>query len=128
MRDEDIRIDKWLWAIRVYKTRSLAADACKNGRVRINDALAKPARTIKIGDIIEVRKSPIFYKYEVKELLKSRVGAKLVEQYCNDLTPDQEIIKLDMVRANLGGYRDRGAGRPTKKERRLLDDWQQSDE
>ena len=128
MRGEDIRIDKWLWAIRVYKTRSLAADACKNGRVRLNDALAKPARTIKIGDIIEVRKSPIFYKYEVKELLKSRVGAKLVDQYYTDLTPEQEIIKLDMVKANLGGYRDKGAGRPTKKERRLLDDWQGGDE
>lgn len=128
MKDEDIRIDKWLWAIRVYKTRSLAADACKNGRVRLNDALAKPARTIKIGDIIEVRKSPIFYKYEVKELLKSRVGAKLVDQYYTDLTPQQEIIKLDMVKANLGGYRDRGTGRPTKKERRLIDDWQNGDE
>lgn len=128
MKDEEVRIDKWLWAVRVFKTRSLAANACKNSRVKINDSAVKPARIIKVGDIIEVRKSPIFYKYEVKELLSKRVAAKLVENYCINLTPDQEVQKLDLVQANLGGHRSRGTGRPTKRERRLLDDWQQGSE
>ena len=125
MHESDIRIDKWLWAVRVFKTRSLAADACKKGRVFINGEIAKPARIIKIDDIIEVKKTPVLYRYKVKEVLKNRVGAKLVENYLEDLTPEQEVIKLDMIRMNLGGYRQKGAGRPTKKERRLLDDWQQ---
>ncbi len=126
MHESDIRIDKWLWAVRVFKTRSLAADACKKGKVFLNGDIAKPARIIKVDDVIEVKKTPVLYRYKVKDLLKNRVGAKLVENYLIDLTPEQEVIKLDMVRMNLGGYRQKGHGRPTKKERRLLDDWQQS--
>ena len=123
-----MRIDKWMWSVRLFKTRSLASNACKNGRVRINDVVVKPARIVKVGEVVEIRKSPIFYKYEVKGLLGKRVGAKLVDDYCINLTPEQEIIKLDMVHTNTGGRRDKGMGRPTKKERRLLDDWQQGGE
>jgi ribosome-associated heat shock protein Hsp15 len=126
MHESDIRIDKWLWAVRVFKTRSLAADACKKGKVFLNGDIAKPARIVKINDIVEVKKTPVLYRYKVKNLLKNRVGAKLVENYLVDLTPEQEVIKLDTIRMNLGGYRQKGAGRPTKKERRILDDWQQS--
>lgn len=128
MESTDLRIDKWLWAIRVYKTRSLAAEACKKGRVFLNGDTAKASRTLKIGDVVEVKKPPVTFRYEVKELLKNRVGAKLVENYVDDITPEQEVIKLDMMRMNLGGLRERGTGRPTKKERRLIDDWQQGDE
>ena len=124
----EIRIDKWLWAVRLFKTRSQAAEACKKGKVYLNDAETKPSRIIKIGDIVEVKRVPVLFRYEVKELLKSRVGAKLVDNYLKDITPEQEVIKLDMVRMNLGGYRNKGDGRPTKKERRLLDDWQAIDE
>lgn len=128
MSESEIRVDKWLWAVRVFKTRSQATDACKKGKVLLNGAEIKAARVIKVGDVVEVKKSPILYRFEVKALLKNRVGAKLVENYLNDITPEQEVIKLDMMRMNLGGYRDRGAGRPTKKERRLIDDWQRDNE
>ena len=128
MEVSEIRIDKWLWAVRIFKTRSQAADACKKGKVYLNGDQTKPARTVNVGDVIEVKKTPILFRYEVKELLKNRVGAKLVNNYLTDITPEQEVIKLDMVRMNLGGYRNKGEGRPTKKERRLLDDWQTMDE
>ncbi len=127
MSDSDLRIDKWLWAVRVFKTRSMAADACKKGKVYLNGEVVKPAHSIKIGDIVEVKKAPVIYRYKIKDFLKNRIGAKLVENFLEDITPEQEIIKLDMMRMNLGGYRQRGAGRPTKKERRLIDDWQQND-
>jgi ribosome-associated heat shock protein Hsp15 len=127
LSESDLRIDKWLWAVRVFKTRSLATEACKKGRVSINGDEAKPSRIIKIGDVVEVKKPPVLFRYTVTELLKNRVGAKLVSNYMDDITPEQEVIKLDMMRQNLGGFRERGAGRPTKKERRLLDDWQQGD-
>ena len=123
MEISEIRIDKWLWAVRIFKTRSQATEACKKGKVFLNGDETKPARIIKQDDVIEVKKSPILYRYKVKELLKNRVGAKLVDKYLTDITPEQEVIKLDMIRMNLGGYRDRGAGRPTKKERRLIDNW-----
>lgn len=121
--DEEIRIDKWLWAVRVFKTRSQATEACKKGRVYINNIEVKPSRAPKIGDVVEVKKPPILYRYRVKQLLHNRVGAKLVSIYLEDITPEQEVIKLDMMRLNLGGFREKGTGRPTKKERRLLDDW-----
>jgi ribosome-associated heat shock protein Hsp15 len=128
MEDKDYRVDKWLWAVRIFKTRSQAAEACKKNKVYVNGDFAKPSKIIKIDDVIEVKKTPILYRYKVKSLLKNRVGPKLVENYLLDITPDQEVVKLDMLKLNTGGYRDRGAGRPTKKERRLIDDWQQGDE
>jgi len=128
MESSELRIDKWLWATRVFKTRSQAAEACKKGKVFVNSDVVKASRVLKIGDVVEVKKAPVLFRYEVKELLKNRVGAKLVDKYAGNITPEQEVIKLDMMRMNLAGLRDRGTGRPTKKERRLIDDWQQGDE
>lgn len=120
----EIRIDKWLWAVRIFKTRSQAAEACKKKRVYINGIEAKSSKIIVLEDIIEVKKTPVLYRYKVIGLLEKRVSAKLAVNYVQDITPEQEVIKLDLMRTNISGQRDRGAGRPTKKERRILDKWQ----
>jgi ribosome-associated heat shock protein Hsp15 len=119
-----VRIDKYLWAVRLYKTRTLATEACKKGRVSMDDMPAKPSRTVSAGDVIEVRKIPVVYSYRVKDPIEKRVGAKIVDQYVEDITPQEELQKLDM-QDDFFVKRDRGAGRPTKKERRLLDDIQE---
>ena len=118
-----VRIDKYLWAVRVYKTRSLAAEACKKGKVSVDDMPAKPSRTITTGDVIEVKKMPVIYSYLVKDPIEKRVGAKIVNQFVEDITSQEELQKLEM-KDDFYIKRDRGAGRPTKKERRLLDDIQ----
>jgi len=116
-----IRIDKFLWSVRIYKTRSIASDECRKGRIIIGNVQVKPSRTVLKGEIITVRKPPLIYTYRVIEPIENRVGAKLVINFIEDLTPDEEKTKLDM--SNSGGiiYRDKGTGRPTKKERRLID-------
>ena len=116
-----VRIDKYLWAVRLYKTRTLATEACKKGRVTVDDMPAKPSRTITMDDVIEVRKMPVVYSYRVKDPIEKRVGAKIVDQYVENITSQEELQKLDM-QDDFFIKRDRGAGRPTKKERRLLDD------
>jgi ribosome-associated heat shock protein Hsp15 len=116
-----IRIDKFLWAVRIYKTRSIAADECGKGRIIINDIAVKPSRTVNAGEIITVRKPPVHYKYRIINVLENRVSAKLVSQYIDDLTPDEEKLKLDFSKQSGTFYRDKGAGRPTKKERRVID-------
>ena len=116
-----VRIDKYLWAVRLYKTRTLATEACRKGRVSMDDMPAKPSRTIAAGDVIEVKKMPVVYSYRVKDPIEKRVGAKIVDQYVEDITPQDELQKLEM-QDDFFVKRDRGAGRPTKKERRLLDD------
>ena len=121
MQLQEIRIDKWLWAVRIYKTRSQAAEACKSGRILIDDQVVKPSRTVRKGQIIQVSVPPMMRTLEVKELLKNRVGAKLVSEYMTDLTPKEEFEKLEMIRQMKTEWRDRGAGRPTKKERRDID-------
>ncbi len=121
MSDNLPRIDKFLWAIRVFKTRSLAAEACRKGRVFVNDQEVKAARILKPGDRIAVRKNPITYTYEVKELLQNRVGAALVSRYVTDLTPDEEKEKLLVASQSQFFYRPKGQGRPTKKDRRDID-------
>jgi len=118
-----VRIDKYLWAVRLYKTRTLATEACKKGKVSMDDMPAKPSRMISAGDVIEVKKMPVVYSYRVKDPIEKRVGAKLVDQYVENITPQEELQKLDM-QDDFYIKRDRGAGRPTKKERRLLDDIQ----
>ncbi len=122
----NVRVDKWLWSVRVFKTRSLATDACKKHRVSINGALAKPAREVKVGDIVSVRKPPIEYQFRVLALLNSRVGAKLVPDYMENITPPEqyEILRLQ----KLSGFVDRakGLGRPTKKDRRSLEQFADS--
>lgn len=118
-----VRIDKYLWAVRLYKTRTLATEACKKGRITVDDMPAKPSRNITAGDVIEVKKMPVVYSYRVLNPIEKRVGARIVEQYVEDITPQEELQKLKME-DDFFIKRDRGTGRPTKKERRLLDDLQ----
>lgn len=119
----EARIDKWLWAVRLFKTRSLAADACKNSRVRINDTIAKPSRTVKEGDTISVRKPPITYTFRVLQAIEQRVGARLVPSMLENITPPEQYELLEMNRISGFVNRARGTGRPTKKDRRSLDDF-----
>lgn len=118
---EQARIDKWLWAARIFKTRSLAAEACKNGRVTIGNVNVKPSHMVKVGETVNVRKPPITYSFKILQTIEQRVGAKLIpEIYENVTTPDQyELLEMNRI----SGFVDRarGTGRPTKKERRALD-------
>lgn len=120
---EEARIDKWLWAARIFKTRTIAADACKKGRISIGGASVKPARTIKPGDIIEVKKPPTTYSFKVLKAIENRVGAKLVPDILENVTPPAQYELLEMSRISGFVDRARGTGRPTKKERRSLDDF-----
>jgi ribosome-associated heat shock protein Hsp15 len=120
---DQVRVDKWLWAVRIFKTRSSASEACRKGRIMIDDFAVKPSRIVKIGDIVKVRKSPVTYCFEVLALAEKRMGAALVPGFMKDVTPKEELDLLDMQK-NMGSlHRDRGTGRPTKKDRRDLDDF-----
>lgn len=119
----EARLDKWLWAARIYKTRTLAADACKNGRVAINGAQAKPSRTVKAGDKVNVKKSPITYTFRVKQPIEKRVGAKLLPDVLENITSAEQYELLEMSRISGFVDRARGTGRPTKKDRRALDEF-----
>jgi len=119
--NKNIRIDKFLWSVRIYKTRSIASDECRKGRIIINEVQAKPSRAVLKNEIIKVKKPPVIYSFRVIEPIENRVGAKLVNKYIEDLTPDEEKIKLDIRQSGGTLYRDKGTGRPTKKERRLID-------
>lgn len=121
--NSEARIDKWLWAARVYKTRTLASDACKNGRITINGALAKPSRTVKVGDQVGVKKSPITYTFRVLQAIEKRVGTKLLPEVFENITPPEQYELLEMNRISGFIDRARGTGRPTKKDRRALDDF-----
>ncbi len=118
-----MRIDKYLWCIRVFKTRSIATDACKNGKVKMGTQNIKPSRDVYPSDIILVRKNQINYTYQVLDLPPSRVGAKLVDLYRKDVTPKEELQRLELVKFSKDYYRKKGVGRPTKKDRRDIDDW-----
>ena len=120
MKKGSVRIDKWLWAVRIYKTRGLAADACKKGRVLVNNTEAKASREVYTNDVVVVRKLPVIYTYKIKEILDKRVSAKLVEQYAEDMTSAEELNKLK-IQETFFIKRDKGTGRPTKRERRLMD-------
>ena len=117
---QEERIDKWLWATRIFKTRSIATDACKKGRVAINDVTIKPSRMVKVGDKVSVRKPPVTYTFEVIGLTEARVGAKLVPNYIKNITSPVQYELLDMVRISGFVNRQKGLGRPTKKEGREL--------
>lgn len=121
----EARLDKWLWAARIFKTRTIAADACKNGRVMIDGVKMKPSRMIKEGDVLQVRKPPVTYSFKVLKAIQNRVGAKLVPEVLENVTtPDQyELLEMNRISGFVG--RARGTGRPTKKERRELDDFVQ---
>lgn len=117
---QEERIDKWLWATRIFKTRSMATDACKKGRVMVDGVCIKPSRNIKIGDTISVRKPPVTYTFEVTGLTEARIGAKLVPQYLINKTTKDQYELLDMVKISGFVNRQKGLGRPTKKEGREL--------
>ncbi|NTV19225.1 MAG: RNA-binding S4 domain-containing protein [Bacteroidales bacterium] len=116
------RLDKYLWAIRVFKTRSDAADACKSGKVKVNDMEAKSSREVKQGDTISVRKVNVIFQFRVVAPVENRQPAKLVEEYAINITPQSELDKLNVPRETLHLVRERGTGRPTKKDRREMDD------
>ena len=118
---DEIRLDKYLWAVRIFKTRSDAADAVRNNKVTVNGSCAKSSREVKLGDVIAVRKQQVTYSYKVLDLVSSRQPAKNVPLYCLDITPQEELAKLNVPRETIFVFRDRGTGRPTKKERRELD-------
>lgn len=115
-------MDKYLWSIRAYKTRSEATTACNGGKVRLNGADVKPSKAVKVGDVIVVRKGPVTYTYKVLALVDKRQGPKLVPQYAENLTPQEELDKLHAPVETFFLKRDRGAGRPTKKDRRQMDE------
>ena len=120
----EARIDKWLWAVRLYKTRSMATDACKKGQITMNGLPMKPSKSIKEGDSINVRKPPVTYTFKVLQAIENRVGAKLVPEMLENLTPKEQYDILEMNRISGFVNRARGTGRPTKKDRRELDDFQ----
>lgn len=117
------RIDKWLWCVRLFKTRSQATDACKGGIVKLNNTEVKPSKDLKVGDKISIRKGPLTLQLEVKDFPKSRLSAKLLEPFVLDLTPPEEIERVKLIQQSAYIVRDAGTGRPTKKERRDLDSW-----
>lgn len=118
---DSVRIDKYLWAIRAFKTRSEATEACKGGRVKVGGLNAKPSRDVSPGEVITIRKGVITYTYKVLRPLEVRVGAKLVPDYAEDLTPEEEKARLHAPVETFFVTRERGTGRPTKKERREMD-------
>ena len=117
----EVRIDKFLWAMRIYKTRSIAADACKNGRITMNGVQLKPSRTFHVGNTFSVRKGPITYTYRILQLCQNRLGAKLVPEYLRDITSPAQLELLELARLAGQSGRDRGTGRPTKKDRRDIE-------
>src|ERR1035437_6286274 len=123
----EVRIDKWLWAVRLFKTRSLAAEACKKGKVTLNGILLKPSRNIKIGDILQIRSNPVIYSFKVRNLSENRMGAKSVPNFMENVTtPDQlEILELHKLSSSIN--RARGTGRPTKKDRREIENYSETE-
>ncbi len=123
MAKSEVRIDKWIWAMRIFKTRTIAAEACKKGRVMIGDIPVKSSRTVKPGDIVSVRKPPITYSFRVKAVTENRLGAKLVPDYMENITPQSQLDLLDVIK--ISGFIDRrkGLGRPTKREGRQLEEF-----
>lgn len=118
---EEVRIDKWLWAVRIFKTRSIATQACKLNRVFINDQEVKPSRMVHIGDIVKVKKAPITYSFEVLGISQNRMGAKLVPGFMKNITPKEEYEVLEMTKISGFVNRAKGLGRPTKRERREME-------
>ncbi len=118
-----IRIDKWLWAVRLFKTRTLASTACEQGKISINDQPAKASRVVKAGDMIRIRRTGLTRVFKVKGLTGNRVAAKLVMDYCDELTPPEELEAYRNRSKRMTIFRDPGTGRPTKRERRDLDEY-----
>jgi len=117
-----VRIDKYLWAVRLFKTRTIASEACKAGRITISDYHVKPSREVKVGELFSMKDNPIVRSYRIVAILENRVAAKLVSQFLEEITPASELKKLEDMKQNTVS-RDRGTGRPTKKERRDIDEY-----
>lgn len=124
-KNTEARIDKWLWAARIFKTRTIAVAACKKGQITLRGAQLKPSRIIKVGDVIEVRKPPITYSFKVLQAIERRVGARLIPEILEDVTPPQQYELLEMSKISGFVNRAKGTGRPTKKDRRSLDEFTQ---
>lgn len=124
-KNTEARVDKWLWSARIFKTRTMASAACKKGQICIKGVQLKPSRLIKVGDIIEVRKPPITYSFKVLQAIERRVGAKLIPEILEDVTPPQQYELLEMSKISGFVNRAKGTGRPTKKDRRSLDEFTQ---
>jgi len=122
----EVRIDKWMWATRIFKSRTIAVEACKKNRVMINNVSVKPSRTIKAGDVIQVRKPPITYSFKVLGLTEKRMAAKLVPEFLENITPPEQYELLELNKISGFVNRAKGSGRPTKKDRRNLDDFQEN--
>lgn len=118
---DEVRIDKWMWAVRIFKTRTVASDACKKGRVLIDNVSVKPSRMIRAGDVVQVRKPPVTFSFKVLDLSDKRMGAKLVPQFMENVTPPEQYEILELNKISGFVDRQRGTGRPTKKERRDLE-------
>lgn len=119
----EVRIDKWLWAVRLYKTRSLATEACKKGKVLVQNTAVKPSRMVKPGEVIQIRENPVVYSFKVIALAQNRMNAKLVPDYMENVTTPDQLQLIELARLAAQSGRARGTGRPTKKERRDLDDF-----
>lgn len=116
-----VRIDRWLWSVRLFKSRSVATNACSDGKVRIGDDVAKPARRVRVGDVVEVKRRDRTHTYQVERIIEKRVGASIAVECYTDLTPELPTPEVDPHPLPIGSERARGAGRPTKRERRAID-------
>ena len=123
MENKEARIDKWLWAARIFKTRTIAAAACKKGQVSIQGAVLKPSRMVKVGDVIDVRKPPITYSFRILKAIERRIGAKLIPEVLENVTSPDQFELLEMSKISGFVNRAKGTGRPTKKERRNLEEF-----
>ena len=121
MEKHNTRIDKWLWAVRIFKTRAMATEACSGGKVKINETAVKASRKIITGDLIQVRKGVVKHLYCVLKIAEKRMGAKLVLNFLDDITPEEELAKLKSSQKQSIQIREKGQGRPTKRERRMMD-------
>ena len=125
MANQEARVDKWLWAARIFKTRSMAAAACKKGQVSMGGTQLKPSRMVRVGDTVDVKKPPITYSFRILQAIEHRVGAKLIPEILENVTPPEQYELLEMNKISGFVDRARGTGRPTKKERRALDDFKE---
>ncbi|MDR2841010.1 MAG: RNA-binding S4 domain-containing protein [Paludibacter sp.] len=120
---QEVRIDKWLWAVRLFKTRTLATEQCKKGKIMVNNSVAKASRMVKIGDTVQIKRNPVLFSFKVLELSQNRMNAKLVPEFLQDITTPDQLALLELGKIASNGVRERGTGRPTKKDRRELDQY-----
>lgn len=123
----EVRIDKWLWAVRLYKTRSIAAEECKKNKILVNNVQAKPSRSVKVGDVVQVKKNQILFAFKVLALSQNRMNAKLVSEYMQNVTSSEQLELFELLKIEQKNARARGLGRPTKKDRRAIETFADDD-